>query len=308
MNHPFDHTPRSTDVPPAVDTAAVAPARRRRLPVTALIGGVLGAGLLLTTTAAADDGATGTPTAPSVPAASAAAGPAPDGSAVTPPVDGAAPTPPVDGSAPTPPVDGTPPTPPVDGSAPTPPVDGSAPTPPVDGSAPTPPVTPPGGPGRVAPGGPTAGPAADGSTATVGVVVDSSDTGLTVRSDSGDSVSATFTDDTRFGPAGPKPADGDAAPVRTTAAELVPGSRVEIRVLGGEILSARIVVAHVDGTVTALSSTVATVTNREGLRIAVDLSGVTTTAAVGDQVRITGSVDAAGTTVVATSAAVLPTT
>lgn len=71
--------------------------------------------------------------------------------------------------------------------------------------------------------------------------------------------------------------------------------------LDGDIVSARLVTAHADGTLTALSGSTGTVTTREGLKIPLDLSGVTTTAAVGDDVHVRGTVDAAGTTVVVTS-------
>jgi hypothetical protein len=293
QDDPFFRTPTGDITVAEVETRP----RRRWIPATAVIGGVLvtaaltGAGIA----SAADEG--GTPT--SSPSASASA-PAVAGSAdVTAPV-------PSSGAVPAPAADGTTPTPPSDGSAP---ASGAVPGPPAGGPAaggaaaggaaaggavPAPPAGGPGAAGRPAPGGP----AADGSTRVLGVVTTIDDSSITVRTDAGDDVTATIGDTTTFRADPPAPGTD---PSSVTATKPAVGQRVELRVRDGAVLEAGVVHAHADGTVLSTSGTSAVLVTRDGLHVTLDLSGADATVAVGDQVHADGSANADGTAIVVSS-------
>ena len=145
---------------------------------------------------------------------------------------------------------------------------------------------------------PPAGPAADGSTRVLGVVTAIDDSSITVRTDAGDEVTATL--ERRHHLPGRSAGPG-ADPSSAATTKPVVGQRVELRVLDGAVVDAGVVHAHADGTVLSTSGTSAVLVTREGLHVTLDLSATDATVAVGDQVHADGSANSDGTAIVVSS-------
>lgn len=292
-------------VPPALAS------RRRWIPVTAVVGGVLVAGVAVGGTALATTSDSGT-------------GLVTDGASTSSPLNTDGTTTPDSTDAPAAPQDGTAPAAPGDGPLGGGPRVGG----PRAGGGPG-----AGGPGAgLAHGGP-AGALAEDGTRVVGVITAVSASSITVQGDDGTQTTFALTDNTRYRtsePAGPgfdrtppkpgqalgqKSSDGPdggsstrapAVPEQGSASDLTAGQRVEVIATDNSdsensATAIGVVTAHVDGTVLSVDGDSAVVVARDGLRTTLDLSGTDDTVSAGDQVRATGSANSDGSALVVSS-------
>ena len=111
--------------------------------------------------------------------------------------------------------------------------------------------------------------------------------------------STTPTEPTPTKPTPTKPTPTEPAPGQGTGSLSV-GQRVEVRSTDSAATEVRVVLARVDGLVTAVHGTTLTVTTNPGLHVQVDAHALSPVPAVGARVHLQGTVSADGDTVVAT--------
>ncbi|GLZ35894.1 hypothetical protein Lesp02_80810 [Lentzea sp. NBRC 105346] len=131
-----------------------------------------------------------------------------------------------------------------------------------------------GHPGPRGPKGP--GKLAEGVTLVVGVVKSVENGKLVVTKDGGGEASLTTDSSTKF-------RGGELSGLKQ-------GQRVTVRVKDGKALGVAVASAHASGTVTGVDGDKATLIERSGLQVALDLSGVSEKPKNGDLVVVTGTV------------------